>query len=144
MTFRANFQLSVFLFHFLSYLPISVFLGSKDEGRGHKRTRTSEIEVGINKRLRGMEDEAEKRCVLEDGMNKLNRSPRVRILREFKTVIFEFSLKKRAFLTDLFRHDFKRWRWIYCQGFSFLYPKSKIIFPSNRPPPHLHLAIKIL
>ena len=108
MTFRANFQLSMFLFHFLSYLPISVFLGSKDEGRGHKRTRTSEIEVGINKRLRGMEDEAEKRCVLEDGMNKLNRSPRVRILREFKTVIFEFSLKKRAFLTDLFRHDFKR------------------------------------
>ena len=40
-----------------------------------------------------MEDEAEKRGVLEDGMNKLNRSPRVRILREFKTVIFFVDLK---------------------------------------------------
>ena len=69
------------------------FLGSKDEGRGQKRARTSEVEVGINKRLRGMEDEAEKRGVLEDGMNKLNRSPRVRILREFKTVIFFVDLK---------------------------------------------------
>ena len=93
ITFRANFQLSMFFFSLFELSAnFCFFLGSKDEGRGHKRTRTSEVEVGINKRLRGMEDEAEKRGVLEDGMNKLNRSPRVRILREFKTVSFEFSL----------------------------------------------------
>jgi serine/threonine protein kinase len=57
--------------------------GNKDEGRGHKRTRTSEVEIGGSKRLRGTEEE-ERRGVLEDVASKLNRSPRVRILRDYK------------------------------------------------------------